>query len=78
MFSRKIDQTHTEVIDDRSEPWGANQRHDPDRRQLGDGTPKDSDIRVAVQARWIDDAIRKRLVLVESQRPGARQTLARG
>jgi hypothetical protein len=68
--SREINQTHTQVINHLGEPWCADQRHDPGRRQLGDGTLKDSDIGVAVQARWIDDAVWKRLMLVESPRRG--------
>jgi len=76
--SREIDQTYTEVIDGRGEPWCADQWDDPGRRQLRDGTPEDGDICMAVEARWVDDAVGKMLVLVECKRPGARKDLTRG
>jgi hypothetical protein len=50
---------YAQVIDDCGESWCADQWHDPGRSQLGDGPPKDSDVRVAVQASWIDDAVGK-------------------
>ena len=57
--SRESHQAQPEVVDDRGEPWCADQWHDPGRSQLGDDPPKDSDVRVAVQASWIDDAVGK-------------------
>jgi hypothetical protein len=72
-----VEDTFSAPQPNRGKPRCADQWHDPCWRKLRDGALEDRDIRVAVQARRINDAVGHRLVFVECKRPRSRKALTR-
>lgn len=75
-FTGSSCQTHPEILQNLGQPWRTKKRHDTLRLKFSYRPIVDGEIGRAVEARWIDDPIKLRRVLVKRHRPSARQVLA--
>ncbi len=72
-----LDQRHHQLIENRREIRRRNQRTHIRHAKLGRRSIVDGQVRLPIQARRVDNAVRRGRVLMESQRPGSPQSLPR-
>ena len=73
----RLDQRHPQLVENRREIRRRNQRTHIRHAKLGSRPIVDGQVRLPVQARRIDNAVRRGRVLMESQRPGSPQSLTK-
>ena len=73
----RSDQRHAQLVENRRKIRRRNQRTHIRHTKLGSRPIVDGHVRLPVQARRIDNAVRRGRVLMESQRPGSPQSLRR-
>ena len=71
------DQRHHQLVENRREIRRRNQRTHIRHAKLGRRSIVDGQVRLPIQARRVDNAVRRGRMLMESQRPGSAQSLRR-
>jgi len=73
----RSDQRHAQLVENPGKIRRGDQRTDIRNAELGSRPIVDGQVRLPVQARRVDNAVRRGRVLMESQRPGSPQSLRR-